>query len=76
MCASDNLCLPKIQGDIGLRRMHDHNQALLAKNAWSLAHVQSPRLEFLGANYLWDESILHHSPPRISLYFWKGACFV
>lgn len=57
--------------------MHDHNRALLANHAWSLAlNEHTPCLDLLKARYLRGESLMHHRTPRNASHFWHGICMV
>ncbi|KAL5815317.1 hypothetical protein ACOSQ3_026106 [Xanthoceras sorbifolium] len=69
----DRVCLPKCKGGLGIKKMKDMNQALLAKAGW---RIMQPEVglwgQILTSKYLKNNHGFSGSSNTISSSTWKG----
>lgn len=71
----ESICTPKSSAGLGIRKMHDQNLALLAKQVWELmTTLEKPHHFMLQAKYLKHQSFLSHTPKSVCSFFWQGMC--
>ncbi|XP_040372958.1 uncharacterized mitochondrial protein AtMg00310-like [Rosa chinensis] len=71
--AWEKLCLPKAEGGLGFRNMHQFNLALLAKQGWRL--IQNPQslvARLFKAKYYPDSDFMHASLRGDVSFAWRS----
>jgi hypothetical protein len=68
--AWDSICIPKVLGGLGIRKMRDVNLALIAKLGWKmLTNPDSLWVAQLKGKYLHSKSFLSPPPPILFFFF-------
>lgn len=68
-----SICQPKEKGGLGIRRMFDVNQAMVAKLGWQvLSNADCLWLQVLRAKYFGNQRFMTARSPPDSPWIWKG----
>lgn len=68
----DDICLPKKEGGLGIRKLRDCNKASMMKHIWILfTNKESLWCRWIHSNFLKRNNFWKASPPKICSWAWK-----
>ncbi|KAF6135347.1 hypothetical protein GIB67_027221 [Kingdonia uniflora] len=68
-----NVCVPKSEGRLGLKRLKDFNESIMMRTLWNLVSgTVNPWTQWVKANYLKDKSFWTVKPPDDCSWAWRS----
>lgn len=65
------VCLPTKEGGMGIRRIHEQNEASFIKLAWTVTSSNSLWAKWVASRYFRDSAVLSQSTPTYASCIWR-----